>query len=69
MCIEGHTITIAVTVMGLNSSSEIDYIVLYSENYTEIARQPATLYEDFHERVAVSDFVVPDQVIIIVFIR
>lgn len=55
--------------MGLSSSSEIDYIVLYSENYTEIARQPATLYEDFDERVAVSDFVVPDQVIIIVFIK
>ncbi|CAC5405644.1 unnamed protein product [Mytilus coruscus] len=59
--VSGHNTTVAVSVTGLNESSKIESVIIYSENHTEIERQPVEVYSDFKELIAVADFKIPFQ--------
>ncbi|XP_063428655.1 von Willebrand factor A domain-containing protein 7-like [Mytilus trossulus] len=59
--LSGHNITIAVSVAGLNETTNLESVIIYSENQTELQRQPVEVYSDFKENIAVADFKVPFQ--------
>lgn len=62
MKILGHSITIAVSVTGLNETTQLESVIIYSENHTELQRQTVEVYSDYKENIAVADFKVPFQV-------
>ncbi|CAG2193384.1 unnamed protein product [Mytilus edulis] len=59
--VSGHSITIAVSVTGLNETTQLESVIIYSENHTELQRQTVEVYSDYKENIAVADFKVPFQ--------
>ncbi|XP_076096489.1 von Willebrand factor A domain-containing protein 7-like isoform X2 [Mytilus galloprovincialis] len=59
--VSGHSITIAVSVTGLNETTQLESVIIYSENHTELQRQTVEVYSDYKENIAVADFMVPFQ--------